>query len=464
MKLSRQKYRQIAQYIATEKKGHFFLVNSFFPQNRYVLPASLMPVFNMFKIAREIADISETPLIKDLIQLKFLVPEDFNEKKRLAHFRNLKRKQESVATLYVIPTLKCNLRCKYCFIYQGGTDQPKTISWPLLKKAVNYFFDQYKKGYQKKQINIVFYGGEPLLELGLIKKTIKFVGQKKDRIGLTAKISFILITNGTLIGQKAAKMLKEYGVKIGISFDGMPETTDKMRVFRAGGETPASSAIMKGIEVLKRAGLSPQLAITLFSHNLTAFKENLSWLRSKLDIKDFDISFYHPPSKSNGGRKMPIKYSINFLKSAIRLFNDLGSTFAKYELYKDQFHKFEPILFDCGATRGQIVVHPDGCIGNCVATLKSKKDFIKMDDLPKNLREHPVWRSDAESGPLYREECYLKCPYFSMCSGGCIYDSEAIFGSEKANNPTFCNLTKASFEILAEECIDQYLQTALPVV
>ena len=85
-------------------------------------------------------------------------------------------------------TTKCNLNCKYC---EGASNQilefgnrewnleypPSEISYPLdtLKKFIEKDNDPW----------LIFYGGEPLLKLKLIKKIMKTINAK-----------FILQTNG----------------------------------------------------------------------------------------------------------------------------------------------------------------------------------------------------------------------------------------------------------------------------
>jgi uncharacterized protein len=73
-------------------------------------------------------------------------------------------------------TQQCNLRCGYC-AYSGIYDNNRThsnkrMSFETARKAIDFFLD---RNGELSDIVIGFYGGEPLLELDLIKRCIDFV-------------------------------------------------------------------------------------------------------------------------------------------------------------------------------------------------------------------------------------------------------------------------------------------------
>lgn len=71
---------------------------------------------------------------------------------------------------YVIHlTEKCNLNCKYC--YENKND--KDISFNNIKSLIDYEISQ-----KNKYSIITFYGGEPLLKINLIKRTINYINKK----------------------------------------------------------------------------------------------------------------------------------------------------------------------------------------------------------------------------------------------------------------------------------------------
>ena len=61
----------------------------------------------------------------------------------------------------------CNLDCSYCFVPK---ETEKRLSWEQIEAFFTWFLKQPAR---LKRIGIA--GGEPLLELGLIKKTFSFL-------------------------------------------------------------------------------------------------------------------------------------------------------------------------------------------------------------------------------------------------------------------------------------------------
>ena len=89
-------------------------------------------------------------------------------------------------------TDSCNLNCTYCY----ENKKIKNISFESIKAICDYEINQ-----NSKYVNIVFYGGEPLLQKNLITQTIDYIKSKKSK----TIFYFGITTNGTLIDKKFIK-------------------------------------------------------------------------------------------------------------------------------------------------------------------------------------------------------------------------------------------------------------------
>ena len=65
----------------------------------------------------------------------------------------------------------CNLRCKYCFASPGdfGTGHRMTMGFDTAKKAIDWVV---AKSGKRRNIEIDFFGGEPLMALDTVKRTV----------------------------------------------------------------------------------------------------------------------------------------------------------------------------------------------------------------------------------------------------------------------------------------------------
>jgi len=123
-------------------------------------------------------------------------------------------------------TQNCNMRCQYCNFSGSGilsrTHQNKNMPQNVAFKAIEFFRDH---SYNSDEIEISFYGGEPLLVFSTIKATVdyalKIFGDKK--------IKFSMTTNGTVFSREMILYLSEKKFILTISVDGPSNYHDANR-------------------------------------------------------------------------------------------------------------------------------------------------------------------------------------------------------------------------------------------
>ena len=140
-------------------------------------------------------------------------------------------------------TERCNMNCKYCFEHKlSGLD----VNDEKLVKYIN----------EKTNGSFFLFGGEPLLTIDSIIKIINTIS--KTNINTERKMKMIdscksVITNGTLIKANIDK-IKENGLRMQISFDGVKEAHDMNRVFKGGKGT--YDIVMNAIKLCHDNGIS----------------------------------------------------------------------------------------------------------------------------------------------------------------------------------------------------------------
>ena len=115
----------------------------------------------------------------------FILPNQFNELEIIRKLL-LKKNHDKFSVVY-IPTFNCNLRCDYCYQQNINYINNKKISY---HEVVKWVSDNLPVNV--KEVNIQFYGGEPLLEKKLI---FDFLKELSIKIG-KEKITICLCTNG----------------------------------------------------------------------------------------------------------------------------------------------------------------------------------------------------------------------------------------------------------------------------
>jgi uncharacterized protein len=144
-------------------------------------------------------------------------------------------------------TQNCNLRCNYC-VYSGSylnrTHAHKIMPVETAERAIDFFFKRTK---DRKRVFVSFYGGEPLLNLSLIKHCVCYI--EANYYG--KQIDFAMTTNGTLLDEEAITFLAEKGLNLVISLDGPEEVHDTNRKFTDNGEG-TFAVIMENVEQIKK--------------------------------------------------------------------------------------------------------------------------------------------------------------------------------------------------------------------
>ena len=173
----------------------------------------LSPLFLDLKGKHIVTDTAITPLIS-LLATKYRTKRAF-----LNDFTSLHM---------VVVTLRCNQGCQYCHASSQPVDQ---IQWDMNREtAINVA--RIILNTPSPSVKIEFQGGEPLLNLDVVKIIVKEA--KELNRTRNKDLSFIICTNLTLMDGATLKYLKREGIEISTSLDGPQAIHDRHRMMRSG--------------------------------------------------------------------------------------------------------------------------------------------------------------------------------------------------------------------------------------
>ena len=111
---------------------------------------------------------------------------------------------------------RCNLACSYCYVYEladdGWKDQPGMMKTEVLDRIVSRVAE-----YGPERLRVLFHGGEPLLRGA---EWLSAAAASFRRTLPSVKLSFGMQTNATLLTPRRLGILKEAGIRLGVSYDG----------------------------------------------------------------------------------------------------------------------------------------------------------------------------------------------------------------------------------------------------
>jgi uncharacterized protein len=163
-----------------------------------------------------------------LSELGFIVQDLKDEREEMRSYIDDLNKVSKTLTVTLVMNLDCNLACPYCF---EGTRKGKHY---LSEETADDFFRFIGNRLPElEELNIRFYGGEPLLSFDMIYRIARELARAATEARV--KFSFGFVTNGTLLTRRVVEKLRPLGLKSAyVTLDGPAEMHDTSRPFRNG--------------------------------------------------------------------------------------------------------------------------------------------------------------------------------------------------------------------------------------
>lgn len=337
-----------------------------------ILPISKESFWYLNEVLSEKKEFAEDKLpneeLKLLLLKGYLATQSNVEKIQHAYTKYLHyfmQRKLSKITLQV--TQNCNLRCKYC-VYSEETNKKQRshsqgdMSFETAKAAIDFLL---ARSIDSKNINISFYGGEPLLAFDLIKDVVAY----SEKVFKGKKISYNMTSNGTLLDEEKIDFLIEHNFSLMISLDGSKEINDLNRVYPDGSGT--FDSVMEKIHFIqeKYPDLSEKLSISMVMDPSNDF----DCINSiELDGKDFKpLNLNAAIIDTDYGYDSSLNYSEDYIwKFEYNIFLALMSYWGRYSIEKissisrsvvqrtlNDLHKFEnsPAIKNCDVPSGPCI-------------------------------------------------------------------------------------------------------------
>jgi uncharacterized protein len=124
-------------------------------------------------------------------------------------------------TLTLMVNHACNLRCTYCYT---GAKFSSPLPFHTGEVAIRRAFRSLNSG---GELNLGFFGGEPLLEASNISQWMTYARQLARQSN--KHVNFSLTTNGTIAHSQTWQIMMADDLELAVSFDGSPSMHDRYR-------------------------------------------------------------------------------------------------------------------------------------------------------------------------------------------------------------------------------------------
>ncbi len=312
-------------------------------------------------------------------------------------------------------TSECNLHCSYCSVNANNflvsvKNMPDSVAFA----AVDFFTERTLK--EKKDLEIVFSGGEPTLKLGQIEKIIQFALNKmKDR---PKRVSFRLITNGIFSWSKMEPIVHLFR-EIQVSWDGVfPNHPRYGKKYLS-----MNNKVMQNIRRLLNAGLPVSVLVVVTEQNYRILRDIVDTLY-KVGVRHIFLAL-----KDSLGRSKSQEFNVDE-KVLSTLYLELWKYYRDIDvninLGGTDIHSISP--FPCSIPAPNYSISPNGAISSCTTTFNDNSEYVNdfrigfVDNYAVNLDNKAISRMkkfNVQNIP----EC-LNCFAKWHCRGGCIYSKQ----------------------------------------
>lgn len=212
----------------------------------------------------------------------------------------------------LLTTLKCNLRCTYCYLGKSNV----TMTLPIAEKIIEFI---YSNTPHEEKIDLGFFGGEPLLEFEVMQRIVEVL-QSHPKYD-PERIELSITTNGTIFNREIASFLKRHRIVLCVSCDGPPAVQDLFRVFA---DHRGSSAVVE--ETIRQARETlPIVLVNAVYHplSLTSLPETIRYF-SSLGLRQIYLNpDFSAPWTAQAAATLPTIYQ------------QIGELYAEYYLQGD---------------------------------------------------------------------------------------------------------------------------------
>ncbi len=351
-------------------------------------------------------------------------------------------------TVFMFLTNDCNLSCPYCFVKKSG----KRMSSNTAKATIDFMLSQAR---HTNRIGITLFGGEPLLEFGLVKKLVKYAREKEKEHNKRIEIG--ITTNGTLFTREIMDFLRENDIGLVFSFEG-----DEKRMVKVKGKQAYEKCLWAVGELKKRDfSLAARVTVEPSDLRLADFAQHIfglgfsyaafvpvaemKWDQEKTDRALMELAEYYISQARQG--------SIPKLPYINRLLGIRHGT-------------VKPKGIFCGIGRASIAVTADGEILPCHRAEAWEHDFVLG-----NVFDGKIDEKKLNPFLEYGRNDFIGCdgcgarPY---CSGSCLATAYKFNGNMFKPLEGHCIWTRAQvraadhiYNVLVEKEKNERLLSAL---
>ena len=354
--------------------------------------------------------------------------------------------------LLYVPTMNCNMQCKYCYLKENTVDLEQDDSY---LETLEYSVKKFREA-NVIPFNISLHGGEvTTLSKEDFRNIIKYISDyyKNNKEIITNngfKLGSPHIKTNLFNLEKHIDTIKEFNVSISGSLDLPFSLHEEYRVTK--GKQKTLERILNNVKLLEQIPNKKKVSATIFKEHYDKIDEiiqDINYLENNtcLNMNDFNFMIGFVTTNDELLHAMNEEEQVEFYN---RMNKEFIGTSLDYGVKNTWFAEFTPNYCtncdNCGEKF--FLLERNGDIYSCVRGQKNNDFYYgniykdSVEDIMNNSKRK-IFENHNKVG--FNEEC-LECKYLYLCKTGCPYVKKTY----NSNKSYTCKLQQEIYKNNAE--------------
>lgn len=351
------------------------------------------------------------------------------------HGATPKAEQGSPETLtaWLHITNACNLDCPYCYVRKSSARMSEAVGLQAVEKL---FQSAQQQGFRR--VKLKYAGGEATLHFKLVRRLHERAMQLSAVTGIGLKE--VVLSNGVHLREADALWLRDNGVKLMISLDGIGESHNQLRPLRNRPHTDTFSQIAHTIDnVLHPLGIKPDITMTVTAVNAQAAPDVAQWAMIDRDLP-LSFNFYRQNILSASRSDLALEEQ-TLIDGMLAAYGVIEKNVPKRPFLNGLLDRVqaEAHTHTCGVGQSYVVITHTGQLAQCQMHLDNPVSPGLDGEIIPLVANGPLRNISVDD----KEGC-RSCEFRYRCSGGCPLETFRATGRWDVQSPN-CNIYKTLY-------------------
>ena len=342
------------------------------------------------------------------------------------------RSQPRTLTAWLHVTNACNLRCTYCYLAKTGEAMDETTGRAAISAV---FRSATRHGF--RAVKLKYAGGEATLNFQLVRTLHEYAHKLAARHGLDLRE--VVLSNGVALTNQMLDFIRDTGMRLSISLDGLGPAHDAQRIFANGRGT--SKLVALSVDRALDRGVKPYLSITLTKHNAEEVAAAVAFALDRGLL--FNLNFYRDNNYAASHEDL-VAEDDQLIVGARAAFKVIEERLPRYSLIGalvDRASFSSPHDRPCGAGHNYLVIDHNGRVAGCQMEIERTVTDVMSDDPLQIIRESQIGFRNVS---VDEKEGCRGCEWRYWCAGGCPLLTYRVTGRSDVKSP-YCNVYRTLY-------------------